>query len=394
MGALTDPPVYLDHAATSAVRPDAVVRAVTDYLENVGASAGRGGHRLAAEAGRVALRCRQAIARLLDLPGDPGRVTFMLNATHAINTALYGSLRPGDTVVVTSVDHNAVLRPAHRLAASRDVRVRRVAVDASGRIDEDAFTRAIEGARLVALNAVSNVLGTRLDIARLAGRAHAAGALVLVDGAQAAGHVPFTPAADGADLVALSGHKGLLGPQGVGMLWVREGIAVDPLLSGGTGGDSLDPDMPAAYPDHLEAGTLNGPGIAGLLAGVQWLLDRGVDTVHEAIAALKADLRAGLGAIDGVRVLSPASPDGSGIVTVVCDAVDPSTLALRLDREHGVLTRSGLHCAPEVHRTLGTDASGAVRFSLGWNSTPADVERAIRGMRHIVLHGAQPAAAR
>lgn len=384
---------YLDHAATSAVRPDAVVEAVAAHLRYVGATPGRGGHRLAVEAGRTALRCRQAIARLLGLRGDAARVTFMLNATHAINTALSGVLEPGDVVVVTAFDHNAVLRPVQRLARRRGVIVRQVEGDASGALDEAGFARAADGARLVCLNAVSNVLGTRLPVRRLASIAHDAGALVLVDAAQAAGHVPITPARDGADLVAASGHKGLLGPQGTGLLWVREGIDVQPLLAGGTGGDSLDPDMPSAYPDHLEAGTQNAPGIAGLLAGVEYVLREGVGTMHSRISGLKAVLRAGLETIAGVRVLSPAAPDGAGIVTMVADGVDPSTLALRLDREFGVLTRPGLHCAPGVHRLLGTTEQGALRLSLGWCSSASDVQRAIEGVARMVAPVIVPSSA-
>ncbi len=382
---MVDPELtYLDFAATSAVRPGEVTAAVTAVLERVGATSGRGGHRLAVAAGRIALHTRQGLARLLGLPGDAGRIVFTLNATHALNTALFGFLRRGDAVVVTPFEHNAVLRPLHILAERRGIEVRNVPGDSSGALDPVAYARAVEGARLVALNAVSNVTGTRLDVAGLARIAHAAGALVLVDGAQAAGHVPFEPAADGADLLGLSGHKGLLGPQGVGALWVRDGVWIEPLLSGGTGGDSLDPAMPAAYPDHLEAGTTNGPGIAGLGAGVDWLLAHGVRALHERLGQLKSALYEGITAIAGVRVISPPAPDGAGIVTFVARDIDPSSLAARLDREHGVLCRPGLHCAPEVHRMLGTHRTGAVRLSLGWSSTEADVARAVRAVDMVV----------
>ena len=375
---------YLDFAATSAVRPPEVARAVAGFIDDIGATSGRGGHRLAVSAGRVALRCRQSLARLLELPGDPGRIAFMMNATHALNTALFGLLRPHDALVVTALDHNSVLRPAHKLSQERAIDVRLVAGNAEGELDLERFERALEGARLVVLNAVSNVLGSSLDIAALSRLAHAAGALVLVDGAQAAGHMPFAPAAAGADLVALTGHKGLLGPQGIGALWVREGIDVVPLITGGTGGNSLDREMPGAYPDHLEAGTTNGPGIAGLSAGVDWLLARDVARLHEHLGALKVELREGLASIPGVRVLSPPAPDGGAIVTINTHDVDPATLAARLDREHGVLVRPGLHCAPDAHRLIGTAASGAVRLSLGWCNERADVERALRGVAAIL----------
>jgi cysteine desulfurase/selenocysteine lyase len=376
--------VYLDYAATAAVRPPQVARAVTRYMDEIGATPGRGAHRLAIEAGRVALRCRQALARLLCIPGDVGRIAFMANATQALNTAVWGCVRRGERVVVTAFDHNAVLRPAARLGAERDVDVVLVGGAPDGSLDEDALARALQGARLLSINAASNVLGTRLDVTRLAALARAAGALSVVDLAQLAGHAPFDAAAAGVDVVAITGHKGLLGPQGIGALWVRDGVDVDALLTGGTGGDSMLREMPGAFPDHLEAGTLNGPGIAGLLAGVEFLLEQGVPAIHAHTMSLKQRLHDGLTGVRGVRVVSPAAPDGVSIVTIVSDRVDPATLAARLDRDHGVLTRPGLHCAPEAHRVLGTDATGAVRFSLGYASTKADVDAAVAAVARVL----------
>jgi len=374
---------YLDYAATSAVRPPSVVRAVTDFLENVGATPGRGGHALAVEASRVAFRCRRAVAQVLDLPGDPGRIAFTQNATHAINIALWGVLSRGDVVVVTAFDHNAVLRPVHRLAAERDVEVRMVPGAPDGSVDLEEAERLLDGARLLVVNGASNVLGTRLPLRSLAERAHGAGALVLLDAAQSAGHLPGSPAEEGADLVAFTGHKGLLGPQGTGGLWVGEELEVAPFLAGGTGGDSSLRDMPPQMPDRLEAGTGNAPGLAGLAAGCAFLMEEGIEAHHEREQTLKQSLRDGLEQIDGVRVLSPGAPDGTGVVTIVSDRVGPGDLARQLDREWGVMTRSGLHCAPEVHRMLGTGETGAVRFSLGWASTEEDVERAVKGVDTI-----------
>jgi cysteine desulfurase / selenocysteine lyase len=375
--------VYLDHAATSAVRPPAVAAAVHAFLTDIGATPGRGGHRLAIDAGRIALRCRRALARLLSLPGDPGRLVFTHNATHALNTALAGVVAAGDAIVTTQLDHNAVLRPVHRLCTRSGATSRMVRADADGTLDEAALTRALEGARVLCINAASNVLGSVLDVDRLARLGRAAGALVLVDLAQSAGHIPFDATVTPVDLVALTGHKSLLGPQGTGALWVRAGVDVEPLLTGGTGGASDEPTMPAAYPDHLEAGTSNAPGIAGWLAGVDWLVGYGVDRMRTELAVLKRRLHEGLSSIGGVRVLSPAAPDGVPIVTIAADTVDPATLAARLDREHGVLTRPGLHCAPEAHRVLGTIATGAVRFSPGWASTESDIDRAVEAVAAI-----------
>lgn len=381
---------YLDYAATSAERPPSVVEAVTAFLSDCGATPGRGSHSRAVEASRVAFRCRRALARLLGLEGDPGRIVFLQNATHALNTALWGTLHSGDAVVVTAYDHNAVLRPVHRLSRERGVEVRMVPGAADGSVDMEEVARLLDGARLLVVNAVSNVLGTRLPVDELTMMAHEAGALVLVDAAQSAGHLPDRPGEVGVDLLAFTGHKGLLGPQGTGGLWVREGVDVEPLLAGGTGGDSLLRDMPPHFPDRLQAGTGNAPGIAGLLAGCTHVLEEGPEEMHRREAALKARLRDGLEAIVGVRVLSPAAPDGVGVVTIVADDVDPGTMADRLDREWGVMTRPGLHCAPEVHRILGTTETGALRFSLGWASTEEDVDVALEGVDAIVGTPAVP----
>jgi cysteine desulfurase family protein len=384
---MTDPSLtYLDFAATSAVRPPAVIDAMRDYMADIGATPGRGGHRLAIEAGRVALRCRQAIADLLGLPGDPGRIAFTFNATHALNTALLGILEPGDAVVVTAFDHNAVLRTVHRLAVERGVDVRLVSGTRDGLLDEDELAAALEGARILTSNGASNVLGNALDVARLADMARERGVLTLLDAAQTAGEIPVDAGEAGLDMVALTGHKGLLGPQGIGALWVRDRLDVAPFLTGGTGGHSMIRDMPDAMPDRLEAGTLNAPGIAGLEAGVRHVLEQGIDGVRAHHVRLKARLREGLERVPGVRVRSPACPDGVPIVTITADALDPGTLARRLDREHGVLVRAGLHCAPEAHRILGTAETGAVRFSAGWSTTEADVDRAVEAVERI-MHG-------
>ena len=360
------------------------------YLRDVGATPGRAGHRRALEAGRVALRCRRALAELFGIPGDPGRIAFQLNATHALNVALAGLLAPGDRVVRTVYDHNSVRRPVAGLRV-HGVGETILAGSPDGTVDLDEAERALAGAagegaaKVLAIPHASNVLGTALPVAELAERAHAAGAVVVLDAAQSAGHLPVDVAAMGVDVLAFTGHKGLLGPQGTGGLWIREGIDLPPLLSGGTGSDSWDDQMPRAMPDRLEAGTQNALGIAGLLAGVRWLASHGsVAALHRQEAALKARLHAGLSALPGLRVLSPVAPDGVGIVTVAAAAMDAAELARRLDAEHGVLTRAGLHCAAEAHQVLGTLDCGAVRFSLGWASTEGDVDRAVAAVAAVL----------
>ena len=381
---MADDVVYLDYAATSAVRPDAVAEAVVRYLRDVGATPGRAGHRRAVVAGRTVLRCRRMLAELFNAPGDPGRVTFHLNATHALNTALFGLLGRGDRVVRTEYDHNAVRRPVLALV-QRGVQAVVVEGDPHGGLSMFEVEHALKGARLLVITHANNVIGTVQPVADLAQMAHEAGALVLVDAAQSAGHLPIDVQAMGIDLLAFTGHKGLLGPQGTGGLWVREGVELPPAFFGGTGGDSDSPDMPALLPDRLEAGSMNGPGIAGLLAGVEWLMERGVDAVHGHESALKQRLWEALKATPGVSVRTPMhGEDGAGIVTITIDGVDPSEAALRLDREFGVLVRAGLHCAPESHVVLGTERTGAIRFSVGWATTVAEVDRAAAAVAHVV----------
>jgi cysteine desulfurase family protein len=379
---VTDDVVYLDYAATSALRPGAVTEAVVRYLRDVGATPGRAGHRRAVEAGRIVLRCRRALAALFNIPGDPGRVTLHLNATHALNAALFGLLRPGDRVVRTEYDHNAVRRPVLALS-QRGVQAVVIEGDAHGGISMFEVEHALKGARLLVIPHANNVIGNVLPVADLAERAHAAGALVLVDAAQSAGHLPVDVQRMGIDLLAFTGHKGLLGPQGTGGLWIREGIELPPTYFGGTGGDSDSPDMPALLPDRLEAGSMNGPGIAGLLAGVEWLLERGMDAVGRHEHGLRTRLWNALDEIPGVRMHSPAGLDLAGIVTITIDGIDSSEAALRLDREFGVLVRAGQHCAPESHEILGTGATGALRFSIGWATTDAEIGRAAAAVRHV-----------
>lgn len=368
--------VYLDFAATSALRPPEVVDAVTAFLREVGATPGRGAYGRAADAGRLALRCRTRLARLFNIPGDPGRIVFTSNATHALNTALWGTLRRGDAVVVTAFDHNAVLRPVRALERERGVEVRMIDGAPDGSVDLDAAARVVAGARVVVVNGVSNVLGTRLPIEALAGLARDAGALVLLDAAQMAGHLPLDVQALNVDLLAVTGHKALLAPQGIGALWVRDGVDVEPLLRGGTGGDSRLEDMPRALPDRLEAGTLNSPGIAGLDAGIAWLEREGVAALHARLETLKHRLLDRLLALSAVRVLSPGTAGGAPIVTFVADGIEAGEVAARLDRL-GVACRAGLHCAPLAHRVIGTEETGAVRLSLGWSSTDAEVDAAV-----------------
>jgi cysteine desulfurase/selenocysteine lyase len=378
--------VYLDFAATSAVRPPEVIEAVTSYLRNVGATPGRSGHARALAAGRIALECRRLLAELIGFGGDPGRITFHLNATYALNTAIFGLVRAGDRVIRTRYDHNAVRRPIAAIG-SLGVAADVLDIGPDGRPDLVQLERLLrEGdrpTRFVAIPHASNVTGQLLPIREVSDLAHEYGALVLVDAAQSLGHYPVDIDTMGADLLAFTGHKGVPGPQGVGGLWTRPGVEVRPLAYGGTGGDSDPFEMPDAYPDHLEAGTQNAVGIAGLAAAARWVLGQGVDHLHRTEKELKKRLVAGLGTIPGVTICGASATSELGIVSVLLHDMDAAELTTRIEREHGIQGRGGLHCAPDAHEWMGTLGSGAFRLSLGWATTAEEIDYTINAFRAL-----------
>lgn len=372
--------IYLDNAATSHPKPAQVYARVDDVLRNWSANPGRSGHAMAIEAARIIFETRESIARLFHI-ADPDRIVFTPNATGALNLAILGMLQPGDHCVTTNMEHNSVVRPLHALE-QRGVTITRAA------IDPQAIAQAINPAtRLVAVTHASNVAGEISPIAEIIVAAHARGVPVLVDAAQTAGSVPIDAGALGADLLACPGHKGLFGPQGTGFLYVAPHLNLDPILFGGTGSRSDLEDMPDFAPDRYEAGTLNTPGIAGLGAGVEFLLERGVDQVRAHEVALLAQLMDGLEAIDGVTIHGPRDPHRkTGVVLFTIDGVDPAEIGDRLDSEFGIAVRVGLHCAPGAHRVLGTFPLGGVRVSPGYFNTAEEIERAVEAVSRIAQH--------
>jgi cysteine desulfurase/selenocysteine lyase len=379
--------IYLDYAATSWPKPPEVISAMTSFLERAGGNAGRSGHRLSVAAGRVVYDCREAVAVLFNV-SDPLRVAFTMNATHALNIGLHGLLRRGDHVVTTGIEHNAVMRPL-RAFERKGVRVSVVPCGRDGSLRPDDFAAAITpGTRLAVVNHASNVTGTILPVAEFARAAHAAGAYVMVDAAQTAGVVPIAMEAMGIDLLAFSGHKGLLGPPGTGGLVIGPGIdssLIEPLMRGGTGSRSEHEEQPEDLPDKLECGTANGVGIAGLGAGVRLLLRRGVATVREQEVALTRILVDGLGNIPGVTTYGPVDPnDRIAVVSFTARHQRVSETGLRLDEEHGILCRVGLHCAPAAHRTIGTFPDGTVRLAPGMFTKHSEVLTALKAVERVL----------
>jgi cysteine desulfurase family protein len=379
------PAVYLDNAATSWPKPPEVLDAMRSLMETAGANPGRGTYGMAMAASRIVFEARRDCAALLGVP-DPKDLLFTSGCTESCNLMLKGLLSPGDRVVVSSMEHNAVTRPLHVLAR-RGVRVDVVDADATGLVDADAIERALAAAptRAVVCQQASNVTGTVQPIGDIADIAHAAGALLLVDGAQGAGHLEVDLPALGADAYACSGHKALLGPQGIGLLYLKPGLEVEPLLEGGTGGSSSgDQVQPSERPDRYESGTPNTPGIAGLGAAARLLMERGAG-IRATEARLDRRLREGLLETPHVTLLGPAPGEESvPVASIVSDRAAPDRIAFELDRGHGIAVRSGLHCAPWAHRAIGTGETGAVRFGIGWATTEADIEAALLALRAVL----------
>ncbi len=376
--------IYLDNAATSFPKPEAVYQAVDSALRHAGGNPGRGGHSLTLEAARVVLEARERAAAFFSVK-NPEQVVFTASATEAINLALFGLLRPGDRVLTSSLEHNAVLRPLHQLE-QQGVEVTPLPGDGVGQIDLEELRRQAErGARLLAISHCSNVSGTLQPLDAIAAICRACGVLLLVDAAQSAGHERIDLDRTPIDLLAVPGHKGLLGPSGTGLLVIREGLHLRPLLFGGTGVNSTSLDMPEHPPERFEAGTPNVAGLAGLAAGLAWLEEQGRDLVSARLSALTARLVRGLSSLDRVKLFGPGADKKRGaVVSFVVEGQDPSVTAFHLDREYGICARAGLHCAPRAHRALGTFPEGTVRLSPGPFNTEIEIDQAIEAVADIV----------
>ena len=365
---------YFDNAATSHPKPPEVVRAVIDYFETVHASAGRGAYREAVQSEHILSRCRDELRRLFGCRDADG-VVFGLNGTDALNIALRGVLRPGDRVINTALDHNSVLRPLSALQEQIGVAWTAVEADPSTtRIDPTRLAAAIQpDTRLVVVNHASNVTGVLQPLEEIAAVCREKGVLLLVDAAQSAGHVPIDFGAAPVDFLACPGHKGLLGPLGTGVLLIRAGSA------------SESPRQPENLPDRFEAGSHNAPGIAGLLAAVRWINEQGVETLRRHEQALCREMMDRLDRIPGLHWYGPRDvTQRVGVFSVRIDGLHPGDLSSILEARYQILTRSGLHCAPFAHRTIGTlDRGGTTRLSLGPFLTREDVIFATEALAEI-----------
>ena len=382
--------MYLDNAATSFPKPEYVYTAVNDWLRN-GMAAGRGSHQGTNDTGRMIELGRSRLAQLLGL-SSPSRVIYTLNCTDSLNLVLQGYLNDGDRVVASAIDHNSVLRPLQALK-QHGVTVELADLDpVSGQIDVEQFSKLLKGppTRLVVLTHASNVTGVIQPIEELVRIAHQAGAAVLLDAAQTAGHIPISMQDMGIEFLATAGHKGLLGPLGTGVLCLGtdQERTLRPLRYGGTGTSSEYLEQPFEMPSRYESGNANVPGIAGLCAGAGWILKESVESIHQRIQASARSLMNGLQEIPGIEVLSPAQSENVGIVTFNIANQDCREVAMILDQSFQIQCRAGLHCAPLAHKTLKTfDKGGAVRFSPGIFTTEEDVQAAIQAVHAIAQLG-------
>ena len=371
--------IYLDNAATSLRRPPCVIEAVAQAMQSLGNS-GRGVNGGSLSAARVIYDARQKLADLFSC-SSPERVCFTSNATEALNTAIFGLFGPGDHVITTDLEHNSVLRPLYRLE-KRGVELSFVPADRLGRIALSDFAPLLRpNTRAVITTHASNLTGNLVDLDAVGAFAREHGLLYVVDASQTAGAFSIDMARSGISVLCFTGHKSMMGPQGTGGLCLAEGVEIRPLKTGGTGVQTSLPEQPAAYPTRLEAGTLNGHGIAGLSAAVDFLRETGVAAIHEKETALMRQFYDGVRTIPGVTVYGDFTGDRAPVVSLNIEDADSGEVADFLAAEYDIAVRSGAHCAPRMHRALGTEAQGAVRFSFGWYNTPAEVETAIAAIR-------------
>jgi len=378
--------LFLDNAATSFPKPDSVYRAMDAAMREIGVAPGRGGYQQSLAAARLVFAARSALAGFFGVP-DSSRLVFTHSATESLNIAVSGLLKPGDHVVSSTMEHNALVRPLN-LMRERGVEVSFVQGDRDGTVSERAVAGALRrNTRLVALAHCSNVTGTVQPIGEIARAAKAGGALFLVDAAQSAGYFPIDTQEMGIDLLAAPGHKSLFGPPGTGILAVAPGILLDPLLVGGTGGNASSPTQPEEMPERFESGTMNTPAIAGLKAGLDFILETGLDQIRAKGKLLLGQLLGGLRATPGVTLYGPERAERGSAVSFNLEGRDPAALGFVFDHDYDICVRVGLHCAPDVHRTIGSYPAGTVRVSPGFFTSEADIDYFLKALREIQAKG-------
>ena len=376
--------IYFDNAATSFPKPQIVYDTIMDSMMNYGANPGRSGHKLALKASRGIFETRLALSKLLNVK-NPLNFVFTFNCTESLNIAIKGLLRPGDHVITTSMEHNSVLRPIKYLE-SIGVENTIVYGDLEGRVNPEDIRESIKpNTKLIVTTHISNLTGTILDIKAIGKIARENKILYLLDAAQSLGVYDIDLETMNIDMIAFPGHKGLLGPQGTGGLYIREGLILDEIFQGGTGSSSDMLSQPEDMPDKFESGTPNASGIIGLGAGIRYIMEIGIDKIRAKELELTRCFIEELSKVEGVRIYGPKNiEEQAPVVALNIKDIGSSEISYILDDSYNIAVRPGLHCAPLAHRTIGTLDQGAVRFSFGYENTYEEIDQAIRALREIV----------
>ena len=374
--------IYLDSSATSFLKPPQVAEAVFRSFNTIG-NAGRGAHAPTLNASRLIYDTREKLAALFGTP-DPSRIAFTCNATEALNIAIHGAIHPGEHVITTACEHNSVLRPLY-LKEKEGTELTIIPADKKGRIRYDLLESSVKSnTSAIVLTHASNLSGNVTDLAFVSNFAKKHGLLLIVDASQTAGSLPINVVKMGIDILCFTGHKGLFGPQGTGGLYVREGLTLSPLKSGGSGIHSFDRQHPTDMPTALEAGTLNGHGIAGLNAGLDYILSTGVKNIHAKEISLSRRFANGISDISDLKLYGDIdAPLRTPIISLNIGNMSSASVSDILWEDYEICVRAGAHCAPLMHKTFGTEKQGAVRFSFSCFNTEAEIDTAIRAMHEI-----------
>lgn len=375
--------IYLDNAATSFPKPEGVYKAVNDTLQKYGSNPGRGGHKMSLQTERIIFDARERIASFFNIPSS-SNVIFTFNVTMGINLALKGILKTGDHVLTSSMEHNAVMRPLKRLEKEGVVKTI-VNCSKEGFLNPEDIEKGIKSnTKLIVITHASNVVGTILPIREVGEITKKKGIIFLVDAAQSAGLLPIDVRKDNIDILACTGHKSLFGPQGTGFLYIKDGLDVKPLIEGGTGSISESDEMPDFLPDKYQGGTLNTPGIAGLSAGIEFIRNEGLKKIRDKEMHLVSIILNEFKNIKGVKLYGSLNPlDRVACVSFNIEGKDSAEVGDILSEKYDIISRVGLHCAPNAHRTIGTFPHGTVRVSVGYFNIEGDIEKLIEAVRYI-----------
>ena len=378
--------IYFDNAATSWPKPESVIKGMNDFNNRIGANPGRAGHGLSVEAGKILFNTREIIAQLFKI-SDPLRISFTSNITHSLNIVLFGLLNSGDHVITSSIEHNSVMRPLRELE-NKGVQLTVVQCDKTGMIDPQDIHKSIKpNTKLIVVTHASNVTGTILPIENIGSIASEHSIIFCIDSAQTAGCVEIDVEKFNIDILCFTGHKGLLGPMGTGGLYIKSGLEkyIKPLILGGTGSLSDSEKQPEFMPDKYESGTLNTIGIAGLYEGVKFIEDTGLKNINSKETSLLKHFLDGISDIKKITLYGTGNlKDRTAITSFNIEGFSPSEISHHLDERYGIVTRSGLHCAPSAHKTIATFPTGTCRFSFSYFNTFEEIDTAVRAIRGMV----------